>query len=590
MLNIPDAIKTLYQQDSVRKNFRVIFPNGELPDITNANVLTESVRFTESLCSQQYLRFGLTEASEIQFETIGIPNMMGMTIKCYSEIDTSSLTAAQISEIQAMSDLDGELVLAANSDLTDYYGNPWGFYRVPYGTFTVDSCPRNHGAMTHRKVTAYSTTISNVTAENSLEKYLEDNTIVTKGTSYGVNALGTSLAYVYANYPDGLIDFGWTKNADSDVFASTRTFSVSYYDSNSTRINLLVTLLRNTRHSTTYPSDNVLMYFEKGAYSFQDVLNAFNTYFESIGVDPVTSGYSDWDDLMSAFGASLRYYGGVPTFMVSNDATRLYRTQKDEVWLNEREWWGYFPAKYSVTRGSSTEDVYTVSNADLDKLYYYTPPNSIPFPQISIKVEPSGEATINGVRYDTFVDAIKTEDFVNGFVELNGYFAKSRRQGGYDFLRISDAAPVSIGRSLYTDLWWDEYDVDPIGAIEYTYRNKDTEKDETVTYGFGEGDSVYEMKDNFILKNISNATMSTINSLLDTYFIPNIGSVNFTPIDLDMVGLPYLEDGDYLTITAEDGVEVSSYILRHSIDGIQALTDKIESTNGELMTSEEVET
>ena len=77
MLNIPDSVKAPYKQDGVRKNFRAHFPGGELPDITNDNIVQESVKFTESICSQDVFKFGLTEASVIEFETVGVANMYG---------------------------------------------------------------------------------------------------------------------------------------------------------------------------------------------------------------------------------------------------------------------------------------------------------------------------------------------------------------------------------------------------------------------------------------------------------------------------------------------------------------------------------
>lgn len=113
MLNVPNSIKALYQTDGVRKNFRVHFPNGEFSDITNSNVVQESVKFTESLCSQSTFKFGLAEASVLEFETVGVGNMFGMTIEASMEIDTSSLSAADISAIQA-DEGDGSLVLAAD--------------------------------------------------------------------------------------------------------------------------------------------------------------------------------------------------------------------------------------------------------------------------------------------------------------------------------------------------------------------------------------------------------------------------------------------------------------------------------------------
>ena len=101
MLTIPTTITGLLHQESVPKNFRVIFPNGELPDLTNKDMIRESVRFTESICSREYFRFGLAEASVMEFETVGVPDMRGMTIQAFCEVCTSSLSAADIAAIQA---------------------------------------------------------------------------------------------------------------------------------------------------------------------------------------------------------------------------------------------------------------------------------------------------------------------------------------------------------------------------------------------------------------------------------------------------------------------------------------------------------
>ena len=279
MLNIPDSVKALFKRDGVRKNFRVHFPNGEFPDITNENVVQESVVFTESLCSQDVLKFGTTESSVIEFETVGIGNMYGMKIECGIEISLSSLSAADRSAIAAgtwdgtyfdnatgknifdvsqaevgknitgqtasryarvfvpcnpsttytlsvnnnifsngyqayaetatvtnpnsytgmatpqtittkattnylvfqfgissraitMQDLvDAKIQLELGSSVTDYepYGYSDAWFRVPYGTFRVESCPRDHQAMTHRKVQAYGYTVARISLNSPFE-------------------------------------------------------------------------------------------------------------------------------------------------------------------------------------------------------------------------------------------------------------------------------------------------------------------------------------------------------------------------------------------------------------------------------------
>ena len=86
MLDIPEKVKDLFRTDNIKKNFRVHFPNGERADITNDNLIADSVRFTESLCSRNNLKFGLCEASVLEFETIDVENIKGCEITAGIEI------------------------------------------------------------------------------------------------------------------------------------------------------------------------------------------------------------------------------------------------------------------------------------------------------------------------------------------------------------------------------------------------------------------------------------------------------------------------------------------------------------------------
>ena len=88
--------------------------------VTEAHLLS----FSESVCSDSVFRFGCADASVLSFETVGVPNMLGMVIECSMEFKNG------------------------NDSVT-----------IPYGTFTVDSCPRDHKSMQHRKVTAYAQTV-----------------------------------------------------------------------------------------------------------------------------------------------------------------------------------------------------------------------------------------------------------------------------------------------------------------------------------------------------------------------------------------------------------------------------------------------
>lgn len=101
-MNTPQVIVELLQSDSVYKNIRVHFPDGEHEDITNKDIVTESVKFSESLCSQNDFKLGLCESPSIEFETVGIGNIQGATIECTLEIDVADKFYNQTQTVEAI--------------------------------------------------------------------------------------------------------------------------------------------------------------------------------------------------------------------------------------------------------------------------------------------------------------------------------------------------------------------------------------------------------------------------------------------------------------------------------------------------------
>ena len=171
-------------------------------------------------------------------------------------------------------------------------------------------------------------------------------------------------------------------------------------------------------------------------------------------------------------------------------------------------------------------------------------------------------------------------------LELNAQFGFVNRNNEFDLLRLSRLSPVALLPGDYSGFWWDEYDVLPVGTIEYQTTYEDGTEN-IYTYQFGNGASVYNISDNELLEVLEGADKETIDALLDDGFIPHLDPLAFTPIELDMKGLPYLEAGDYLTVTAEDGTVVNTFIMRQEISGIQMLLASIESVNGQIIDSED---
>lgn len=724
MLNVPNSIKALYQTDGVRKNFRVHFPNGEMADITNDNVVQESVKFTESLCSQSTFKFGLAEASVLEFETVGVGNMFGMTIEAAMEIDTSSLSAADISAIQA-DEGDGSLVVGntfsessadwkngylidedgtevartiykysqgffsispntsyhvgvtseaavtgaffiafytsdytfisrikmfdinvvgtvdgivttptnasfyrigvRSSSISDIYVG-FFYYAIPLGTFIVDRCPRNHGAMAHRQITAYSIEVNPKIAFPSVMPF---PSVYAKRTAVEAVAMGTglveaanvsppvanSVAQQYLYNSSGRECRIYLQDLDGNVSAVYRQYG--YIFTGMTGVPAFVSLdmpdydaeayeqfgisvanaITNAGHDLTYNSARQKIYANNEEalrrcvpwlfapcieYSFSNS-NGGNPSF-SIMSQPIDSG--ELVPVLCSEFYSTQYDVG---FRVLNNNYRLDGAQACGI---------MFVGK--MTAGNRIRirvSIDSVTTADISATGYLRTLPTVHAYKLSdyatqeILFSNNGESTAQYV--DTYnskseeipsfmYSSVDLKDLFQSDLELNAQFAKTDRQGGFEVVRLDNSSLVSILPENYSECWWDEYDVDPIGTVTVTYGDEENTEN-YADISVGSGSSVYNMSDNVELKSLVNTDYATVASLINAKFAPYAGAVAFTPTDLTMQGWPWLEAGDALEIEAEDGSIVKTYALRVEMSGIQHLQMVVTAQGGEII-------
>ncbi len=610
MLNIPETVKALYKQDGVRKNFRAYFPNGELSDITNENIVQESVKFSESVCSQDVFKFGLTEASVIEFETVGVANMYGMTIECFSEIDCSSLTAGEKADIAAGT-----------------WDGTWDgvneVFAVPYGTFRVESCPRDHQAMAHRKVTAYGD-IDELTNDKEEE---EKTKFFFPYSSYTPNAEHLFCSNLAKCANVDLRDFGYTRKKMTSEDSGNVIYRYIYLkrtDGSTTRVRVDGNFYRHyyylaVGNPTYYIDPNSILELDTQDNDYETFIEGAVQNLEWAGIDYELSGYASMRDIvLDAFGnfpyesfpTALYPLARYVTVKITNNSytktgafESIYFLEGTKAFYGEisREAYkkglriqifaphylgmlaDYEPGyprgvAYGYAYGCPSAYLYTKENTSLPVLKYS--------PTLNMRSRMTG--SFSSQQYDghSYSDAYSYADFVNGWLELTGRFATTSRTSGLTVLRLSNSSPVAFTPNEYSQMWFDEYNVEPIGTIRYSYTDEAGEE-QIKDYKFGDGASIYDMTDNAVLKAIDGASPDVIESLLDTYFVPHLSAVNFTPIDLAAKGLPYIEAGDALAITAQDGTVCNSYALRQEISGIQSLTAQIDSQSGLIIDSEE---
>ena len=631
MLNIPDSVKALFKQDGVYKNFRAHFPNGELADITNENIVQESVKFTESVCSQDVFKFGLTEASVIEFETVGVANMYGMTIECSCEIDCSSLSAADKAAIAAGT-LDGT------------WNSVNEVFAVPYGTFRVESCPRDHQAMAHRKVTAYTAGIDS----NSLYE-TKKMALFTNVSQYSPILDNVLYSTVFSKSPNSILDNGYEQ---TEIYLRRPSSSVGLSNSISSALTIHINgdgltlfLCAATPRLNKYPStsqydDRVdfgegylgqtniyktsLFCAESSTYSTslptiydedvkEELALALQNSEKLANYNPEDDGYNGWSGLVDAFlervtnkvlGTSFMEYvitysfesvsGGVilhdRTQYVPMPVNTLIYPHYPMKRINSGTYYGnanIYPrilTNVSVVSSSiSIGSVAEISVGSADHFYVY---NKSDETRLAVTALNSTlEDKWNGKIWHSFSNAYSIMDAVSGMLELQAQFVTADRFGSNKIIRIDNTSPVPVIPGEYRQMWFDEYNVEPIGTIRYSYTDEAGEE-QIVDYQFGDGESIYDMTDNEVLKMMDVADSSVIEAMLDAYFIPHLAPVNFVPVDLSMKGLPYLEAGDAISVTAQDGTVCNSYALRQEISGIQALEAQIDSQSGLIIESE----
>lgn len=568
MLNIPNEIKSLFLDDSILKNIRIHFPNGEHEDITNYNLEEESFSFTESVCSEDTLKFGLCESAVVQFVTKGIGNIKGMEIQCQIEIDISSLKSEFINEYgQTSSDV------------------PFPFYPVTLGYFTVKSCPKDSIADTEsRSIKAYdklSSQALDYDKTEQLNKYFASDPVCVPRTVYTLERLMLqdfninhertmvpvefkhSLGDSTSSYTGNLVSV----NGEKTTFeVRTRTYkfqnidSDEIYDAVFSNVGMFIQL------------QSLLKYY-KDKYSF--TMGSDDYWWLSHGLQiELTDGNSNtvvfnevYDDegYLSAAIIKILGYGNISEMkfsIVSYINLHFYEDEMDEEGRDVQQ-----------SIDSETVDA-LIDSITLESLTLY---------DIERKSIPS------------VLSFCTLRNVLNAVYEINGTFASINRMtgmleersiGGFGLYPSETLYPGDLypGESsdvlsggLYTHAVYDDGAIEPYGKIIAHYKTTDKKGntvDAVYEYKFREDGTTYNLNSNWILQNCIFSEEEVAN--LCEYMAENIRHITYTPCEVATKGLPWIEAGDTLEILTKKG-GFESFVLRRTLSGIQGLIDDIES-------------
>lgn len=490
--------------------------------------------------------------------------------------------------------------------LTHYEDEVYNSWTIPYGKFTVESCPRNHGNMAHRKVTAYSASVG--TNENlpPFEKYKLKVSWTNNTTTYDIK----DLARAWLHDLDGLTIAASQEGPSSLAPPSELSINESWDVNDPLCMGVQIgTVTVDTEETPLYVysgyADITLDKGQHQAFGYKKVrdnitanelrpllttlLSRYDTYGYIYTLFPENIIMENLEYLAANINRGISY---VETLSGLISYSRMYRGGEESEYMplpSEYLTSGTYPrimlrrATYiMIPAAGGTYPPTTRAYVPIDPVHdvyaFSDEPNIAPV-QFKATLDIGASATA-GYRY-YYTNAFSYRDLLDGFLEMTAEYARPSRYGGLESIEMNDDNPYRISPSDYSECWWEEYEVEPIGTVKYKYSlNGD---DIEATYKFGEGSSVYDMGSNAFIDALVSKSTSIINGLLDAYFIPKLQDIVFIPAELTMRALPFLEAGDCLQIEAEDGTIIKTYIMHQNIDGLQTLEADISSVDGSII-------
>lgn len=177
---------------------------------------------------------------------------------------------------------------------------------------------------------------------------------------------------------------------------------------------------------------------------------------------------------------------------------------------------------------------------------------------------------------------------IKAICQLNGRFGRISRTGRFEYVHLTEASEALYpAEELYPseEIYpADENAVDNVLKAHYSkikfenYRVASIDKVQIIAKTgqiiatAGGGSNVFTLKDNPLVWNMSQANLNAVaRNIYNT-----IQGLWYTPSQVSCVGLPYVECGDFVLMSARLSI-VRSYVLSRTLKGIQAITDAFKS-------------
>lgn len=606
MLTVPDSIKDLLHLDSCKKNIRIHFPNGERQDICNDLIVKDSVSFTESLCSQNSLKFGLCESPVFECEVVGVSNITGATIEVSCEVFCDS----------SVSGAEWRL------DLEHY------IYSLPYGTFFIAEAKRQSD-MIHRKITAYN---ANFYRDNSNElTELIYRMAKTSSWTYTPNIYASNMMLSsFSSKSRGMTYTEITNVYNNALYVPVAVSEITTAPMSTVRRRYgIFAICKAVRTGATRDS-LVFTEYPKANKTIDDIRNLIlgehpttdKTWYSGLFLKWAKNNY--WDKC----GASVNYidYGqslvSPPDSWINQVADELvalsnvhyiYGFKNDTSQAIDAPYNLYAIVPYAIDFGFINVDTTPISVTfnyepivfrDKDDIHFYSV-SGFPSYYLSIQTVAKKIKDYHGVTQTWwYIDQTKI-DYIKAFIdaiELSGRLGYVDHYNAFNLIDLKQQFGLNPSDTLYPSLslfpegvtggkllpqdyqtcWYEDNYTKPYGMVLCDYKN--TNNEEVIYYHYLTGYDattprstylVYDISDNGIIKD-KTWTASQIEEICTT-IASNLEGVTYMPVEFIGRGLPYVEAGDTFEILTKSNDSITTIVLNRTLTGEQVLTDSYKS-------------
>lgn len=245
-----------------------------------------------------------------------------------------------------------------------------------------------------------------------------------------------------------------------------------------------------------------------------------------------------------------------------------------------------------VTSIRAYDALYTIVNTDVTSWY-----NGLTFP-ITCKNMRNSFFTRFGITQ--VVDYLPNDNFsinktiedkvivggkiIRAICQLNGRYGRISRTGKFEYVHLvegtealyprEDLFPAddiypsdenaldNVSKAHYKSISFENYTVAPIDKVQFI--NKEGQIIRTA----GTGTNIFTLKDNPLIwgktsAQLANAATNLFNTVRGLWYVPS---------EVECVGLPYVECGDFVLMSARRSI-VRAYVLSRTLKGIQILED-----------------